>query len=129
MDKAREMALPIIARARLIVGFSLMEWGQWEKGYENVPHTPHTRLIATWIWDMITFTLEMTFNQASLSQATGVGMACASLHLQNLKQTRYKAIDMDRFRLKLDPSSINGNLCGLRKVSIQTGLVYIPDSD
>ena len=47
---------------------------------------------------MITFTLEMTCNQGIVSQATGTGLACASLQLQNLKLQRYKAIDLNHFR-------------------------------
>ena len=66
--------------------FTLMDWGLWEKGYENVPFTPQTRLVATWIWDMITFTLEMTFSKANLSQTGGAGLACASLQLQNTRR-------------------------------------------
>ena len=43
--------------------FGLMQYESLTKGFEHVPNTPHHRLMATWLWDMISFTFEMTFNE------------------------------------------------------------------
>ena len=72
--------------------FRLMQYEPLTKGFENVPNTPHHRLLATWLWDMITFTMEMTYNEANYSQTVGIGLASACLKLRNLNQEKYTAL-------------------------------------
>ena len=78
--------------------FKLMQYGSPTKGFENVPFTPHHRVLATWLWDMITFTFEMTFNEVNLSQTVGTGLASAALRLRIINQEYYRALDMWRFK-------------------------------
>ena len=78
--------------------FKLMQYGSPTKGYDNVPFTPHHRVLATWLWDMISFTFEMTFNEVNLSQTVGTGLASAALRLRIINQEHYRALDIRRFK-------------------------------